>query len=81
MQDCAGLRKPCLTSVPRDLQIETLKREVETLRAELEKIKLEVRGCGRGGGVRVGVPTRTQALQGPHTRPSCRHRPSGTSRS
>lgn len=41
MQDCAGLRKPCLTSVPRDLQIETLKREVETLRAELEKIKLE----------------------------------------
>lgn len=50
MQDCAGLRKPCLTSVPRDLQIETLKREVETLRAELEKIKLEVRGCGRGVG-------------------------------
>lgn len=50
MQDCAGLRKPCLTSVPRDLQIETLKREVETLRAELEKIKLEVRGCGRGAG-------------------------------
>nr|XP_036869976.1 huntingtin-interacting protein 1-related protein isoform X1 [Manis javanica] len=31
----------CLTSVPRDLQIENLKREVEMLRAELEKIKLE----------------------------------------
>lgn len=39
----------CLTSVPRDLQIENLKREVEMLRAELEKIKLEVRGAGRGG--------------------------------
>lgn len=47
-------------SVPRDLQIENLKREVETLRAELEKIKMEVRGMARGGphtaGPRV-VPT------------------------
>lgn len=47
-------------SVPRDLQIENLKREVETLRAELEKIKMEVRGVAQGvprvGGPRVGGP-------------------------
>lgn len=44
--------------IPRDLQIENLKREVETLRMELEKIKLEVRPhagvawgqWGEGGG-------------------------------
>lgn len=29
--------------VPRDAQIESLKKEVETLRAEMEKIKLEVK--------------------------------------
>ncbi|KAL0610502.1 Huntingtin-interacting protein 1-related protein [Plecturocebus cupreus] len=36
-----GSVKDDRTSVPRDLQIESLKREVETLRSELEKIKLE----------------------------------------
>lgn len=47
-------------SVPRDLQIENLKREVETLRAELEKIKMEVRGVAQGGpregGPHMGKP-------------------------
>ncbi|XP_023061300.2 huntingtin-interacting protein 1-related protein isoform X1 [Piliocolobus tephrosceles] len=36
-----GSVKDDRTSVPRDLQIESLKREVEMLRSELEKIKLE----------------------------------------
>nr|XP_045222118.1 huntingtin-interacting protein 1-related protein isoform X5 [Macaca fascicularis] len=36
-----GSVKDDRTSVPRDLRIESLKREVEMLRSELEKIKLE----------------------------------------
>ncbi|XP_030872491.1 huntingtin-interacting protein 1-related protein isoform X1 [Gorilla gorilla gorilla] len=36
-----GSVKDDRSSVPRDLQIESLKREVEMLRSELEKIKLE----------------------------------------
>lgn len=66
-----------LTSVPRDLQIEALKREVETLRSELDKIKLEVRGAGGGAGPGTGWaagPTPTPAPLPPP-------RPSGSSRS
>uniref|UniRef100_A0A2K5JIH2 ENTH domain-containing protein n=1 Tax=Colobus angolensis palliatus TaxID=336983 RepID=A0A2K5JIH2_COLAP len=45
----------------RDLQIESLKREVEMLRSELEKIKLEVPGVGMGRG---RAPQKHR--QGPH---------------
>jgi hypothetical protein len=61
------------SSVPRDLQIENLKREVELLRAELDKMKLEVRECRE----RVAP---TWAGQGP-TLSFLYHRPSGTSHS
>lgn len=59
-------------SVPRDLQIENLKREVETLRAELEKIKMEVRGVAKGG---------PQAMGQGSILPFLPCRPSGTSHS
>lgn len=70
-------RQGPLTSVPRDLQIEALKREVEMLRSELDKIKLEVRGTGSGAGPGAGRPadpTPTPALLPPP-------RPNGSSRS
>ncbi|KAF3820620.1 hypothetical protein GH733_005165 [Mirounga leonina] len=50
----------------RDVQIETLKREVETLRAELEKIRLEVRARAR----LCGAPPSPRAGSAPRRRPS-----------
>lgn len=65
------------TSVPRDLQIEALKREVEMLRSELDKIKLEVRGAGSGAGPGAGRPADPTPTPAPLPPP----RPSGSSRS
>lgn len=70
-------RQGPLTSVPRDLQIEALKREVEMLRSELDKIKLEVRGAGGGAGPRAGRPAGPTPTPAPLLPP----RPSGSSRS